>query len=112
MKEIKFSSEQYSLIKNNKVGNFKITGPAGSGKSLILVERALYLLTESPYKEKGDNVLITFYNKSLKKTFYDLLSKNPLYEKVKNRIKIVNIDNYIYNLLNQQNEMFPNKLCY
>lgn len=102
---IYFTNEQTSIIYNNKNGCTVIRGAAGSGKTLVAVERAIFLATEYIYADSNDKILFTFYNKSLQSEVEKLFLQNEKYEKVKDKIIIKNIDAFISDFL-RNNENF------
>lgn len=102
---IYFTNEQTSIIYNNKNGCTVIRGAAGSGKTLVAVERTIFLATEYIYADSNDKILFTFYNKSLQSEVEKLFLQNEKYEKVKDKIIIKNIDAFISDFL-RNNENF------
>lgn len=72
--------EQEEFAKKIPFGNYMVTGIPGSGKTVILLARAVYLIKENP----SWKILILTYNKSLS---YKLNSKlNKMVENFKNDI--------------------------
>lgn len=81
--------EQEEFAKRIPIGNYMVTGVPGSGKTVILLSRAIYLIKENP----NWKVLILTYNKSLS---YKISSKiNKFAEVFKNDInnKDINLEN-------------------
>jgi len=78
--------EQERFIKNLPLGHYMITGIPGSGKSVALISRAVYLAKLFP----SWSILILTYNKSLKHQFYHKI----------NQIKkeLMRLDIYINNI--------------
>jgi len=67
-KEFKFNKEQEELSES-KVGNQKVKGVAGAGKTLVLAKRAV-----NAHKRTGDQVLIISFNITLKNYIHDKIS--------------------------------------
>jgi len=71
------STEEQKIILNAILDNnshVAVTGPAGSGKTVLAVEAA------RKAAEKGERVLFLCYNQNLSRFLSDLLSDNPLIE--------------------------------
>lgn len=67
---------QEDVVRKYPRTNCMLTGLPGSGKTLILVARAIYTLKENPdYK----SILIVVYNNSLRKYIEDIISKLSTY---------------------------------
>lgn len=87
LKALDFEQEKYA--KKIPLGNYMVTGIPGSGKTVILLARAIYLIKENP----NWRVLILTYNKSLS---YKLINRlNRLAKVFKDDVnnKDINIDN-------------------
>lgn len=63
--------EQEEFAKRIPLGHYMLTGIPGSGKTVILLARAIYLIKENPEWK----ILILTYNKSLKKQLDNKLNK-------------------------------------
>jgi len=64
-------SEQETFAKRIPFGHYMVTGVPGSGKTVILLSRALYLVKENPEWQ----ILIVTYNRSLAKKLEDRLNQ-------------------------------------
>ena len=80
--------EQEEFAKRIPLGHYMVTGIPGSGKTVILLSPAIYLIKENPQWK----ILILTYNKSLKKQLDNKLNK--ISEKFKDDInnRQINID--------------------
>lgn len=67
---------QEDVIRKYPRTNCMLTGLPGSGKTLILIARAIYTLKENPDYE---SILIVVYNSSLRKYIEDVISKLSTY---------------------------------
>lgn len=87
IKSLDFEQEEFA--KRIPIGNYMVTGIPGSGKTVILLSRAIYLIKENP----NWKVLILTYNKSLS---YKINSKIDKFAEIfKNDInnKNINLEN-------------------
>lgn len=109
MSFINLSNEQINIAYSKENGCTIIKGAAGSGKTLVGIERTIYLATNYPYASKDDKILFLYYNKSLEREIVSKFEDHPNYAKVKNKIKISNIDKYIVDFL-KNNTNFINYL--
>jgi superfamily I DNA/RNA helicase len=66
--KIELTEEQKKLVNDNLRGHFRVTGPSGTGKTLILVKRAVRLAKENSKKQ----IRIFVINESLKKNIEKL----------------------------------------
>lgn len=101
LKKLIFSEEQKKVIFNKSRGVSKITGIAGSGKSLVAVRRAIQLALE----DKESKILFLFFNKSLKKEIEESFKYFSEYKEVEQRIKIINIDSFTWGFLKNYKEL-------
>jgi len=67
-RDFKLTKKQIEFSES-KAGDYKIRGVAGSGKTLVLAQRAV-----NAYKRTNDKVLILSYNSSLKNYIHDKIS--------------------------------------
>lgn len=67
-KEITYNNDQQKLINSQNISQ-KISGVAGSGKTVLLAKRAV-----NAHKRHGDKVLILTYNITLKQYIHDKIS--------------------------------------
>lgn len=104
------SEEQRKIVKNNESGIFKVSGPAGSGKTLVSVKRAIYLLTEYVFKKNDDNILFLYQNPNLIEVIKNMLDKEliNISENIKNKIEFYNIDDFILKKIFNENIKFKN----
>lgn len=95
---------QESFARRIPLGNYMVSGIPGSGKTVMLMARAVHLVKENP----NWNVLILTYNKSLRKKLKSNLDKlardinNNLFHKDINidNIEILNFHQLTYRLTN------------
>lgn len=76
-------------------------GGAGTGKTLVAIEKAKYLATKYKYRNPEDKIIIFTFNKNLAKDIKDKFSENLL-----KRIEVTNIDSFISSLLISNDRKF------
>lgn len=81
--------EQEEFAKRIPIGNYMVTGIPGSGKTVILLARAIHLIKENP----NWRILILTYNKSLKSKLQSKLDKLASIFKDDINNRDINIDN-------------------
>lgn len=107
---MKLNKEQNNIVMNKIMGYSLIKGVAGSGKTTVAINRALFLLRNYCY-DKNDKVIFITFNKSLVsyiKYIYNKIEKEErqlqfsLFENNKtSKVEIVNIDRFISKYANK-----------
>ena len=92
-KDFKYTKKQLELSES-KSGEQKIKGIVGSGKTLVLANRAV-----NAYKRTGDKVLILTYNVALKNYIHDKIS-NVKEEFFWNHFHILNYHDFFNSVMN------------
>ncbi|PKO02853.1 MAG: hypothetical protein CVU43_05895 [Chloroflexi bacterium HGW-Chloroflexi-5] len=62
------TSQQLKVIHHNVVKPLRVHGPAGSGKTLVLILKALYLLREAVMQDSGCHILIVVTSNAVEQT--------------------------------------------
>ncbi len=74
MSEIKFSKEQLEVI-NSRNRNLLVSAAAGSGKTAVLIERIISLITDKEHPTDLDRILVVTFTKAAAGEMKDRLSK-------------------------------------
>lgn len=88
---------QKKIVKKDFFGPARVTGEAGTGKTVVAMHRAKYLL------EKGNKVLFVTFTKNLCGDIENNLKKILDFDDIKN-IKVKNIDSIIISYLKSNNK--------
>lgn len=88
---------QRSLIERDWNGPVRVLGGAGTGKTVVAIHRAKYLV-EKVFTEEHDKVLFTTFTRNLAADIKDNLSK-ICPDKLMRRIEVVNLDRWVSSFL-------------
>ncbi len=92
--------KQRKLVERDWNGPVRVLGGAGTGKTVVALHRAKWLL-ENRFTDKNDRILFTTFTKNLAADIQQNLSKICSADTMK-RIEVVNLDKWVLNFLNQQ----------
>jgi superfamily I DNA and RNA helicase/mRNA-degrading endonuclease RelE of RelBE toxin-antitoxin system len=95
---------QQNLAQKHFNGPVRVLGEAGTGKTVLAMHRAKYL-AEKVFTKEGEKILFTTFTKNLASDIENNLKKICDTETSK-RIKVINIDRWIYDFLKEQNYDF------
>ncbi len=92
--------KQRKLVERDWNGPVRVLGGAGTGKTVVALHRAKWLL-ENRFTDKNDRILFTTFTKNLAADIEQNLTKICSAETMK-RIEVVNLDKWVLKFLNQQ----------
>lgn len=90
---------QRKIVEKNFNGPARVLGGAGTGKTVVAMHRAKWLL-ENVYTDKDDKILFTTFTKNLAEDITENLKKICSPDLMK-KIDVVNIDSWVFNFLKQ-----------
>lgn len=99
---------QRQVVEKNWSGPVRVTGGAGTGKTVAAIHRAKYLATHV-FKDKHDRILFTTFTKNLAMDIEAQL-KTICDPHVATRIEVINIDAWITRFL--QSNGYPRQIAY
>ena len=88
---------QRSLVERDWNGPVRVLGGAGTGKTVVAIHRAKYLV-EKVFTEEHDKVLFTTFTRNLAADIKDNLSK-ICPDKLMRRIEVINLDRWVSSFL-------------
>jgi len=91
---------QRKLVSKDTNGAVRVLGGAGTGKTVVAMHRAQWLVKEL-YKNSNDRILFTTYTKNLASSIYENLKQICGVEELK-RIEVVNLDEWVSHFLKKQ----------
>ena len=90
---------QEKLVKKNFNGPALVEGGPGTGKTIVGIHRAVYL-SKNVYKaEDNKKILFCTFSKKLAKAISEKLEKLMKQHNVKNNVKVVSVDSFIFSEL-------------
>ncbi len=92
---------QRSLVERNWNGPVRVLGGAGTGKTVVAIHRAKYLV-ENIFTEGHDKILFTTFTRNLAADIRENLSK-ICPDKLMRRIEVVNLDRWVSSFLKKNN---------
>lgn len=84
---------QRSLVERDWNGPVRVLGGAGTGKTVVAIHRAKWLI-ENTFKDEGDKILFTTFTTNLAADIKENLSK-ICSDKLMRRIEVVNLDRWV-----------------
>ncbi len=100
--------KQRKLVERDWNGPVRVLGGAGTGKTVVALHRAKWLL-ENRFTDKNDRILFTTFTRNLAADIEQNLTKICSAETMK-RIEVVNLDKWVLKFLNQQG--YPSQIDY
>ena len=94
------SEEQRQMVETPRRGCFMVTGAAGTGKTVVALHRARYLVTLPDWR-RGDKLLFTTFTKSLAADLRLQLTKILPEEAIRSRIEVVNLHEWVREFLTE-----------
>ena len=88
---------QRSLVERNWNGPVRVLGGAGTGKTVVAIHRAKWLV-ENAFTEENDKILFTTFTRNLAADIKENLSKICT-DKLMRRIEVVNLDRWVSGFL-------------
>ncbi|MDA3791537.1 MAG: UvrD-helicase domain-containing protein [Desulfobacula sp.] len=95
---------QRHLVTNNWNGPVRVLGGAGTGKTVVAIHRAKWLV-ENVYTQKHDKILFTTFTRNLSADIKENLGK-ICSEKLIRRIEVVNLDRWVSGFLRNNRYMY------
>jgi hypothetical protein len=90
---------QRSLVERDWNGPVRVLGGAGTGKTVVAIHRAKYLV-EKVFTEEHDKILFTTFTRNLAADIKENLAK-ICPDKLMRRIEVVNLDRWVLSFLNK-----------
>lgn len=90
---------QRSLVEREWNGPVRVLGGAGTGKTVVAIHRAKYLV-EKVFTEEHDKILFTTFTRNLAADIKENLAK-ICPDKLMRRIEVVNLDRWVLSFLNK-----------
>ncbi|MEI6259923.1 MAG: UvrD-helicase domain-containing protein [Deltaproteobacteria bacterium] len=88
---------QRSLVERNWNGPVRVLGGAGTGKTIVAIHRAKWLV-ENAFTDENDKILFTTFTRNLAADIKENLSKICT-DKLMRRIEVVNLDRWVSGFL-------------
>ena len=95
---------QRKIVETNASGPMRVLGSAGTGKTVVAMHRAKYLL-ENVFVNSTDRILFTTFTKNLATDIFHGLQQICSPDILK-RIDVINLDAWRHNLLENYNYRF------
>ena len=94
------SEEQRRMVESPRKGSFMVTGAAGTGKTVVALHRARYLVSLPDWK-RSDKLLLTTFTRSLAADLRQQLAKILPEERIRDCIEVVNLHEWVRDFLNE-----------
>ena len=95
---------QRSLVERNWNGPVRVLGGAGTGKTVVAIHRAKWLI-ENVFKDEHDKILFTTFTRNLAADIQENLSK-ICSDKLMRRIEVVNLDRWVSGFLRKNGYIY------
>ena len=92
---------QQKIVQRNYNGPARVLGGAGTGKTVVAIHRAKFLL-ENIWTESNERILFTTFTKNLANDIRENLKK-ICSDDILKRIDVINLDAWVVNFLNKNN---------